>query len=281
MEPSWLELGKREVLREADIEAALTLLPLGTPRHPNNTPNPEKVRLPLVSAAPLSLVYILMSAPFLSMANVCHMLDKNVQAMGITQQVVPFMDWLRVCTISPERSIEILISVDIADSSLEQRQDIRTRLVPPPPHLPQKIFHQTTSAYLLSSEPVPPPTTTKIPVKPAERWVEDLWILIRIFNMIRTADLPDIWHTVSPSIKTGTRQQWKRHDSTGLKNLLPPPPAYPTPSRLWFLPSIPRNLVGWGARLTFSFSLTSPLLSDQRQSYSKVSGTRYWGGEGA
>ena len=53
MDPYWIELEEREVTGEADTEAALTLLPPGTNRLPNNTPNPERAQITLVSIAPL------------------------------------------------------------------------------------------------------------------------------------------------------------------------------------------------------------------------------------
>ena len=56
-------------------------------------------------------------------------------AIGMTQWVAPFLNWLRVVTIDPLQGIAALIRVDLADSTLEQRQGIRTSLVllPPPP----------------------------------------------------------------------------------------------------------------------------------------------------
>ena len=49
----------------------------------------------MVSVAPLYLVHPLMEAPFLSPANVWHMLNVKVRAVGIAHQVGPLMEWIR------------------------------------------------------------------------------------------------------------------------------------------------------------------------------------------
>ena len=43
-------------------------------------------------------------------------------AMGITQQVIPFLKWLRETTVNPQQVINALTIVDLADASLEQRK---------------------------------------------------------------------------------------------------------------------------------------------------------------
>ena len=50
--------------------------------------------------SPLSLVHPLMSAPFLSPTNTWHMMNVKAEAMGITQQVIMFMQWLRSTTVA-------------------------------------------------------------------------------------------------------------------------------------------------------------------------------------
>ena len=74
----------------------------------------------MVSAAPLSLVYTLMTALFLSPYNTWYMVNTTVQAMGISQYVGPFMQWLRKCTVTPPRSMYALASIDISGLMLEQ-----------------------------------------------------------------------------------------------------------------------------------------------------------------
>ena len=133
MYPAWIDMDKREVLQEADTEAAATFIPLLITHLPNNTPNPERLLVPLVSVDPLSLIHTLMNTPFLSLANVWYILDAKVQEMVISQQLVLFIEWLQACTFTPQRSIDALISVDLVDLTLEQRQEIRTHLIPPPP----------------------------------------------------------------------------------------------------------------------------------------------------
>ena len=59
------------------------------------------------------------------------MMHAKADAMGMTQWVVPFLNWLRVATIDPLKGISALTIVDLADATLAQLQGIRIRLVPP------------------------------------------------------------------------------------------------------------------------------------------------------
>ena len=91
MAPEWLDLNEQEVPQEADMEAAFSHLPPGMTRLPNNTPKLKRVQVYLVSVALLSLVHLLMADQFLSPANVWHMLESEVQAVGVSQRVVPLI----------------------------------------------------------------------------------------------------------------------------------------------------------------------------------------------
>ena len=82
------------VPREGDLEAAFARILLGTPCLPDDTPNPEMVRLPLVYVAPLFLFHPLFVALFLSPGITWHLLAVKVQARAIAHRVGPFMEWL-------------------------------------------------------------------------------------------------------------------------------------------------------------------------------------------
>ena len=58
-------------------------------------------------------------------------MDAKADTMGMNQRVAPFLDWLRAATVEPHQSIAALTSMDLADSTLAQRQGIRTSLPPP------------------------------------------------------------------------------------------------------------------------------------------------------
>ena len=100
--PAWLTLSEVEVPKEADMEAALARLPPGKPRFPVDTPRQDRVSVPLESIPPCSLVHLLMVAPFLSPFNAWHMMHVKAKAMDITQRVIPFMEWMRATTVSPQ-----------------------------------------------------------------------------------------------------------------------------------------------------------------------------------
>ena len=76
--------------------------------------------------------------PFLAPATAWYMMHTKADNMRMTQWVAPFLDWLRAATVDPQQGIAALTSVDLADTTLVQRQGIRMRLIPlPPPTHPQ------------------------------------------------------------------------------------------------------------------------------------------------
>ena len=84
MEPAWLDMDKKDVLQEVYMEASLARLPPVTTILIDDISKLERVQVPLASITPLSIVHPLMDYPFLSPANAWHILDANVQAMGIS-----------------------------------------------------------------------------------------------------------------------------------------------------------------------------------------------------
>ena len=164
----------------------------GDPRLPQNTPISERVYVPWSSLSPLSLVLPLMVFPFLELATVWYMMNAKSYAMGTTQWVEPFLNWLGVATIEPLQGTAALTSVDLADSMLAKQQGIRTSLVPPtpPPHtLSQHIpLHHSFQI----KAPASPPAPTRQAVTLEERWGEDLWILLRICNSSTASQFTDI-----------------------------------------------------------------------------------------
>ena len=138
----WFTPGEVTVPRAADMEALFSHLAPGHPRLPPETPIPDTVSVPWASLAPLSMVHPLMVSPFLAPATVWHIMHAKANAMGMTQRVAPFLDWLRVATVDPQQGITALASVDLVDATLAQLQGIRTSLVspPPPPQPPSHIL---------------------------------------------------------------------------------------------------------------------------------------------
>ena len=124
------------------MEALMSHLAPGHPHLPPETQRPNRVSVPKAYLAPLSLVHPLKVSPFLALATVCHMIQSKSDAMGMTQQMAPFLDWLRAVTMDPQQGITALTIVEFADATLAQRKGIRTSLVPPPPppHSPSKIL---------------------------------------------------------------------------------------------------------------------------------------------
>ena len=88
--------------------------------------------------------------------------------MGITHLVTPFMAWLRVKTVEPQKGIATLTSVKLTDAMLEQLQGIRTNLVPPPLHLQPPSQHIPLQQPFQMQEPAPPPDPTRQAVMPSE-----------------------------------------------------------------------------------------------------------------
>ena len=59
------------------------------------------------------------------------MMHAKADAVGMTQQVEHFLDWLRATTVDPHQGIDALTSMDLYDSTMAQWNGIRTRLAPP------------------------------------------------------------------------------------------------------------------------------------------------------
>ena len=127
------------------------------------------------------------------------MMHAKANTVGMTQRVSPFLDWLRATTVEPQQGIAALTRVDLVNSTMAQRQGIRTSLVPPPPpplHHPSHNIPLHQPFHLQA--PAPPPAHARQGVAPAERWGTDLRSLLLICNAITAVQLPEIWRTVAP-----------------------------------------------------------------------------------
>ena len=60
------------------------------------------------------------------------MMHAKANAVGMTQQVANFLEWLRAMTVDPQQGIAALTSVDLYNSTMAQWNGIRTRLAPLP-----------------------------------------------------------------------------------------------------------------------------------------------------
>ena len=151
-----------------------TLLVRLTPVHPHlppDTPITDRVSITQAYLAPLDLFHPLMVSPFLAPSNAWHMMHVKAEAMGITQQMIPFMQWLRATTVAPQQVIDAITTVYLVDAILEQRQDIWS--IPAPalhPSPPSQALLQHNRPFKIPAAQALPLTPTKKPVMPANRW---------------------------------------------------------------------------------------------------------------
>ena len=117
----WLTLREFNVPQAADMGALMSHLSPGHPRLPPETPRPYTVSVSRASLAPLSLVHLMMVSPFFAPATACHMMHAKADAIGMTQQVAPFLYWSRAATVDPLQGSAALASVYLADATLAQR----------------------------------------------------------------------------------------------------------------------------------------------------------------
>ena len=164
----------------------------GHPRLPPETPRHNRVFIPRASLAPLSLFHPLMVSPFLVPVTVWHMIHAKSDAMGMTQQVAPFLDWLKVATVDPQQGIAALTSVDLTYATLAQQQGIKTSLItlPPPPQPLIQILPFQQPFQLQA--PSPPPDPTRQAVTPTEQWGTELRSLLLVCNASTAAQFPEI-----------------------------------------------------------------------------------------
>ena len=117
----WLTSSKVSVQRTSDTEAELAHLSPGHPMLAADNPQPDRFSVTQDSLAPLSLVNPLMVFPFLPPSNTWYMMHAKADTMRITQWVTPFMAWLRVKTVEPQKGIATLTSVYLAKTIMDQR----------------------------------------------------------------------------------------------------------------------------------------------------------------
>ena len=162
------------------MQALMSRLAPGNPRLPPETPRPDRISVPRASLDPLSLVHLLIVSPFLAPETVWHMINAKSDAMGMIQQVAPFLDWLRAAMVDTQQGIATLTRVNLTYATLAQRQGIRTRLVPPPPppQPPNQILPLQQPFQMQA--PSPPPAPTRKAVTLTERWGVELCILLRV-----------------------------------------------------------------------------------------------------
>ena len=161
VKPEWITPGDVNLPRAADMLALMSHLAPGHPHLPPETPIPERVSVPRASLYPLSLVQPLMVSPLMDPATVWHMIHAKADAIGMTQRVAPFLDWLRAETVDPQQGIAALVSVDLVYATLAQQQGIRTSLVPPsPPPQPLSQILPLQHPFQMQA-PAPPPDPTR------------------------------------------------------------------------------------------------------------------------
>ena len=152
----WLVPEEVAVPRATKMEALLAHLTPGHPWLPEDTQQLDRLSVPLDSLSPLSLLHLLMVSPFLVPDTEWHMMHAKVDVMGMTQRMAPFLDWLRAVAVEPQQGIATLTIVDLANSTLAQRQGISTSLVPPPP--PSAAYKPVDPAVAVISSSSPGPT---------------------------------------------------------------------------------------------------------------------------
>ena len=93
--------------------------------------------------------------PFLSPSNAWHVMHTKAEAMGITQRVIPFMDWLREATVKPHHGINALTIMYPADTIPDQKQGIWTSLAPTPPSTITKpsVTSPSSLPYVVNTKP--------------------------------------------------------------------------------------------------------------------------------
>ena len=102
VQPEWLAPEEVAAPRVTEMEALIARLALGHPWIPADTLRPERVSVPRSSLDSLYLVHMLMVSPFLAPATSWHMMYTKADAVGMKQEVAPFLDWLRATTVKPQ-----------------------------------------------------------------------------------------------------------------------------------------------------------------------------------
>ena len=147
--------------------------------------------------------------------------------MGITQRVVPFMDWLRAAMVDPQQGIAALTIMDLANYTLAQKQGIRTSLAPPPPCYIASKPEGPGAAAVPADSPGPTARSSKAgnnAIRAVRSGTEDPPSMC---NISMAEQLPDTWRTVSPLKKDRARAATEKDFHSTIGSLCYRPPMFP------------------------------------------------------
>ena len=140
---------------------------------------------------PLGSCAIVTHPPFLSPSKIWPLLTIRDESLGHGLRVQTFMEWLQACTVELAWTLKSLTIVDLADTTLLQRQEIMERLVPRPAP-PPILVYQTGVQYLLQPQVNHPPPPTHKSVGTAKRWGNYMRSLLCLCNVTNEGDLTAI-----------------------------------------------------------------------------------------
>ena len=90
-----------------------------------------------VTISPISLVQPLTRSPFLTQVNAWNLVSVRDALSGLENRVAPLLHCLRSQKTSQDEVVEVLVSVDLTISTLQEKQDLKDKLTPPPHPQPQ------------------------------------------------------------------------------------------------------------------------------------------------
>ena len=189
----WLSIQDVATPTTAELDVALADTGPGTARIPEATASPETVASVNITIDPLTLVHPLLRSPFLTPVKAWNLIPVRAASLVLERRVTSLLHCIRDQTSSHAKAVDALSSVDLTNLTLQVRQELKDKIIPPPPLPPPLAPIHTPVQFLLQIPAVaaPPPAAKQV-IGNKEWWIETLSSLLRLWNATAASNLPPI-----------------------------------------------------------------------------------------
>ena len=155
VKPEWITVQDVTVPTIADMDAAIAATRPDAPRLLETTAASNIVVVPNTTIASLAKVQPLMRSPFLTPINAWNLIAARAISLGLERGVTPLLHWLWSQRSQHAKAVDALFSVDLSDATLQSRQELRDRIIPPLPTSPIHTPVQNLPQLLEAASPPP------------------------------------------------------------------------------------------------------------------------------
>ena len=136
VQEDWLSVQDVVTPTATELDAALAVTGPFAPRLPEVNAASDTVAVAKITLAPLTMVHPLQRSPLLTPLNAWNLIAMRAVSLGLEHRVTPLLCWLRSQTSAHTKAVNALPSIDLSNSTFQARQELRDKIIPPPPPLP-------------------------------------------------------------------------------------------------------------------------------------------------